>query len=290
MPEKTTGRTLRLRDGRSLGYAVYGDPDGRPGFYFHGFPGSRLEARIADRTAARLGICIIGLDRPGVGLSDFQPGRTIADWPSDVTEAADALGIDRFPVMGLSGGGPYAAVCALKIPHRLTAAGIVSGMGPVHIPGATDGADWQSRLFFAVAHRLPWVTGPAMSWLGRQIRRQPDRLLDRMSAGLPEADRAVLARPEVRASLQEDIVEAFRRGSRGPALELALYVRPWGFPLEEIPIEVHLWHGEADASVPPAMGRYVARAIPNCRARFYPGEGHLLAVDRMEEIQAQLFS
>ncbi len=106
MPEKTTGGTLRLRDGRTIGFAVFGDPDGKPGFYLHGFPGTRLEARIADAEATRLGVCIIALDRPGFGLSDYKPGRTIADWTDDLVEAADAFGIDRFPVMGLSGGGP----------------------------------------------------------------------------------------------------------------------------------------------------------------------------------------
>ncbi len=290
MPEYTSGQTLRLRDGRILGFAVYGDPNGKPGFYLHGFPGTRLEARIGDAAATRLGIRIIAPDRPGFGLSDFKPGRTIADWTDDLVEAADALGIGRFPVIGLSGGGPYAAACALKIPHRLTSVAIVSSMGPVHIPGATNGMGRQSQVFFALARRLPWITHPAMWWLGRQARRDVGRLLDRMSAGLPAADRAVLDRPEVRAGLQDDIAEAFRRGSRGAAWELSLLTRPWGFRPEEIQMEVHLWHGEADVSVSPSMGRYLAGAIPNCRARFYPGEGHLLAVDRMEEIQAALFS
>ena len=290
MPEYTSGQTLQLRDGRILGFAVYGDPDGKTGFYLHGFPGTRLEARIADAAATRLGIRIIAPDRPGFGLSDFKPGRTIADWTDDLVEAADALGIGRFPVIGLSGGGPYAAACALRIPHRLTSVAIVSSMGPVHIPGATNGMGRQSQVFFALARRLPWITHPAMWWLGRQARRDVGRLLDRMSAGLPAADRAILARPEVRAGLQDDIAEAFRHGSRGAAWELSLLTRPWGFRPEEIQMEVHLWHGEADVSVSPSMGRYLATAIPNCHARFYPGEGHLLAVDRMEEIQAALFS
>ena len=289
MPDKTTGRTLRLRDGRNLGYAVFGDPGGKPGFYLHGFPGSRLESRIADATAARLGICIIAPDRPGFGLSDFKPGRTITEWPDDLVELADALGIAGFPVMGLSGGGPYTAACALRIPHRLTSVAFVSSMAPVHVPGAKDGMSRQSRAFFALAQRLPWITRFAMWWMGRQANQHPGRLLDSMSVGLPQADRTVLARPEVRITLEDDIAEAFRQGSRGAAWELALLSRPWGFRLRDIDMDVHLWHGEADVNVPPAMGRYLARAIPNCRARFYPSEGHLLAVARMEEIQAPLF-
>jgi pimeloyl-ACP methyl ester carboxylesterase len=289
MQEPTRDQTLRLRDGRNLGFAIYGDPVGTPEFFLHGLPGSRLGAWITDKVAARLGIRVIALDRPGFGLSDFKPGRTIADWPDDLVEAADILGADRFPVIGLSGGGPYAAACAFSIPHRLTSVAIVSGMSPLHTPGATAGMRRSGRIFFALAHRLPWITRPTMWWLGRQARHDAGRLLDKISARLPPADKAVLARPEVRQTFQDDIAEAFRHGSRGPARDLSLLARPWGFRLEEIKMEVHIWHGEADVTVPPSMGRHLASAIPNSRARFYPGEGHTLAVDRMEEIQTALF-
>ena len=289
MPGPTRDQTLLLRDGRNLGFAIYGDPVGTPEFFLHGLPGSRLAARITDKVAARLGIRIIGLDRPGFGLSDFKPGRSIADWPDDLVEAADILGADRFPVIGLSGGGPYAAACAYSIPHRLTSVAIVSGMSPLQAPGATEGLRRSSRVFFALAHWLPWIIRPAMWWIGRQARRDAGRLLDKMSARLPPADKTVLARPEVRQTFRDDIAEAFRHGSRGPAWELSLLARPWGFRLEEIKMEVHIWHGEADTVVSPSMGRHLASAIPNSRARFYPGEGHMLALDRMEEIQTALF-
>ena len=288
MPEYTSGQTLRLRDGRILGFAVYGDPNGKPGFYLHGFPGTRLEARIGDAAAKRLGIRIIAPDRPGFGLSDFKPGRTITDWPDDLVEAADILGADRFAVIGLSGGGPYAAACAFSIPHRLTSVAIVSGMSPLNTPGATDGMRRASRVFFAIAHRLPWITRLTMWWIGRQARNDAGRLLDKMSARLPPADKAVLARLEVRQTFRDDIAEAFRHGSRGAAWDLSLLARPWGFRLEEIKMEVQIWHGEADTIVSPSMGRHLASAIPNSRARFYPGEGHTLALDRMEEIQTAL--
>ena len=185
MPAPTRAQTLPLRDGRNLGFAVYGDPGGKPEFFLHGLPGSRLSARIADKVAARLGIRIIALDRPGFGLSDFKPGRTIADWPDDLVEAADILGADRFPVIGLSGGGPYAAACAFSIPYRLTSVAIVSGMGPLHTPGASDGMRRSGRVFFTLAPRLPWITRLAMWWIGRQARHDAGRLLDKMSAGLP---------------------------------------------------------------------------------------------------------
>jgi len=283
------GETLRLEDGRLLGYAVYGDPEGWPIFYFHGFPGSRLEAQLADRVAARMGIRLIALDRPGFGLSDFKPRRTIFEWPDDVVKIADALGINRFATVGVSGGGPYAAACALKIPQRLTAVAIVCGLGPLDTPNGTDRMIRTNHLIFFLGRRLPWLAKISLWRIAYQVRRNPEGTLRRMIVALPDPDKAVLARPEVKTAMKDNVVEAFRGGSRGAACELLLYTRPWGFLLQDIATRVNLWHGEQDVSVPPTMGQYQARTIPNCRAIFYPGEGHFsLVINHMEEVLSGL--
>jgi len=283
------GETLRLEDGRLLGYAVYGDPEGWPIFYFHGFPGSRLEAQLADRVAARMGIRLIALDRPGFGLSDFKPRRTIFEWPDDVVKIADALRINRFATIGVSGGGPYAAACALKIPQRLTAVAIVCGLGPLDTPNGTDRMIRTNHLIFFLGRRLPWLAKISLWRIAYQVRRNPEGTLRRMIVALPDPDKAVLARPEVKTAMKDNVVEAFRGGSRGAACELLLYTRPWGFLLEDIATRVNLWHGEQDVSVPPTMGQYQARTIPNCRAIFYPGEGHFsLVINHMEEVLSGL--
>jgi pimeloyl-ACP methyl ester carboxylesterase len=283
------GKTLQLEDGRLLGYAVYGDPEGRPVFYFHGFPGSRLEARLADQVAASLGIRLIALERPGFGLSDFKAGRTIIEWPDDVVKIADALGINRFGVLGVSGGGPYATACALRIPQRLTAAAIVCGLGPLDIPNGTDRMIRNNHLMFLLGRRLPWLARLSLWRTGCQVRSNPEKMLGHMIGALPVPDKAVLARPEVKTTVKENIAEAFRSGCRGAVCELLLCTRPWGFALKDIATRVDLWHGEEDRSVPSTMGRYQARAIPNCRATFYPDEGHFsLAINHMEEILSSL--
>ena len=124
---------IRLGDGRRMGFAQYGDPAGRPLFFFQGTPSSRL--LHPDQTITRsLGVRHIQLDRPGFGLSDFQPGRTLLDWPDDVAKVADRLGIERFAVVGVSGGGPYVAACAYRIPQRLTAAAMVGSVAPLDGP------------------------------------------------------------------------------------------------------------------------------------------------------------
>ncbi len=281
--------TLQLHDGRLLGYAEYGDPKGQPLFYFHGHPGSRMEAQLGDVAASRHGVRIIALDRPGYGRSDFKPRRTLLDWPDDVVEAADALGIERFAVLGGSGGGAYAAACAFKIPDRLTAAGIVSGVAPFDAPEATRGMRWQNRVGFGLGGRLPWVARGAMWWMARQVRRKPERVIIAIQQAMAEPDRPILDRPEVRRTFTDIVVEAFRAGSRGAAWDMVLLARPWGFPLEGITMKVHLWQGEEDVLVPLSMGRYLATTIPDCEAAFYPGEGHLLVVDHQDDIQAALF-
>ncbi len=124
---KTTN-LLTLPDNRRLAYAEYGDPNGHPVFYFHGGGTSRLEPLLlGDEVFIRLGLRLIAPDRPGIGQSDFQPNRRFSDWTKDVTFLADALGLDKFSVLGVSSGGGYTAACAAKIPHRLYSAMIVSG-------------------------------------------------------------------------------------------------------------------------------------------------------------------
>ena len=276
-------RVLQLADGRRLGFAEYGTPDGAPIFIFHGTPGSRLMLRVADAPARRRGVRVIAPDRPGFGLSDRQPGRRLLDWPGDVRALADFLGIERFAVAGISGGGPYTLACALKLPERLTVAGVISGMGPV--VGELGGVlDRKHRLAFATMRRAPPLLHLVMAAASLGWQRIPERLLDALHAYMPPADQAIVARPEVRASLLAGLREAFRQGGRGATDELRLFVAPWGFRLEDIRAPVRLWHGEADDLVPCAMGRHVAGAIPGCRAEFIPGAGHYWAFDKIEEL------
>ena len=279
-------RTIRLRDGRRLGYAEWGDPRGRPLLYFHGWPGSRLEGRLADDAATARGVRLIALDRPGMGLSDNQRRRTLVDWPDDVVHLAAALGLERFAVLGISGGGPYAAVCAWKLSDQLTRVGIVSSLAPLDVPGVIAGMGRRNRLFFQVVGRVAVLRRVLFGTMAVSVRRRPDCTLERGVAAA--VDKKYLARPDVRMVLEEALSEGFRKGGRGPAGEMGLYTRAWGFRLEDIRTPVHLSHGEQDANAPVAMGHYLATVIPDCQASFYPAEGHLHFVDRLPEILAAL--
>jgi len=276
---------INLPDGRRLGFAEYGDRQGKPVFYFHGFPGSRLEAKLADGISRESKVRFIGIDRPGYGHSSFKPGRNFISWADDVAELADALEINRFSILGVSGGGPYAAACAFKIPDRLDAVGIICGMGPVDVPGLKEDMPWMYRQGLRLAGCLPGITSVLYSFPALFFRFCPQHMLSILSGKVAGPDKIALKNTELIEALSASFREAFRNSLRWPATDVVLYSRPWGFSLEDIDITVHLWHGEKDWIVPPEMGRYMAQSIPNCRATFYPDEGHFsIILNRIEEI------
>jgi pimeloyl-ACP methyl ester carboxylesterase len=282
-------QAISLPDGRTLGFAEYGDPSGRPVFFFPGTPSGRLFHHPDESIALSLGARVFAIDRPGYGLSDFQPGRTLLDWPDDVVHLADALGIHRFSVAGISGGGPHVVACAFRIPDRLIAAAIVSGLGPIEGQGAMEGVPRERRIGVRLGRRAPWLVRPLL-WLTLNPHRSPQRFYQRMCDQSSQVDRAILARPEIRAMLVANWAEANRSGVRPYAWETVIFSRPWGFRLEDIAMQVRLWHGEEDASMPIAVGHYLARTIPKCHSTFLPGEGHFLLFDHWGEILAAMVS
>lgn len=276
---------LPLSDGRVLSFASYGDPDGTPAFYFHGFPGSRLEARLIDGTARNRGVRLLALDRPGYGGSDFQEGRTLLDWPRDVAAAAETLGLGRFAVIGASGGGPYALACARTIPDRLLVTAVVCGLGPLEMPGALQGMMPLNRAGIALARRAPWIARPLFGLLAPLFRGHPGFFVRHLARHVSAPDREFLADPGNRETFAATFREAFRQGSRGPAWDARLYTSPWPFRIEEISTKVMLWHGEQDVVVPPAMTRRVAGALPDGHATIHAGDGHFtVAIGRASEV------
>lgn len=273
----STHNVLSLPDGRRLGYGEFGDADGVPIFYFHGVPSSRISGLQVGVQAAARGGRIIAIDRPGIGLSDPRPGRSLLDWPEDVAAVADALGIERFAVLGYSGGGPYAAACARECPQRLTAVGIVAGLGPLCTPSAARELSWLQRMQHLVVRRAPLATR-----VGLRLRQSaffdPDSTVSTYGSGRSDADREALRRPEARALRQEDVAEAFRQGARGPADDLAVLANPWGFELEEIEAAVHLWYGDRDTIIPAWLAQQVVHALPRAHATFLPEAGHLSVI------------
>jgi len=281
---------IQIPDGRNIACAEYGHPAGYPVFFFHGIPGSRI-FRPPDEVTTKMGVRLICTDRPGYGLSPFQPGRRIIDWPGDIATIADKLGIERFAVAGHSGGGPYALACAFGLPDRISAAAVISGIGPIDSASVLDGMDPTNKLGFTVGRWMPWPLWQFSNWIFfRRVARCPESLFPTpdLQTKLNLADKEVLSQPEILAHCRASVQEAFRAGIEGHAWEGRLLTRPWGFALEDIHSAVHVWHGSADQDVPIGMARSLAGKIPACKLNLFDNRGHLLIFPYWDKILEML--
>lgn len=278
--------TFTMPDGRKLAYAEFGAEDGVPVLYFHGAPSSRLEPLlIGDEALTHLGLRVICPDRPGMGGSDFQPGRRLTDWPGDVTALAEALRLERFAVLGNSGGAPYVAVCAAKIPSRLQAAVIVSGGWRMDWPEARAGLPLPNRVMLFLARRAPPVLRLMLGAMGGIAQGEREKELAMMKKRVPAPDFAAFAEPGRLEAFGKAMRECLRQGARGAAHDLGLYVRDFGFRLDEVRMPLTLFHGEADTNAPIAMVRRAVAQLPGARLVTYPGEAHLSTLcNHMDDI------
>ncbi|MGY1710870.1 alpha/beta fold hydrolase [Geodermatophilus sp. SYSU D00758] len=278
--------SVRLRDGRTLAYAEWGDPDGRPVLGCHGSPSSRLEHHVEDPDAyRRWGVRLVVPDRPGFGRSDPQPGRRVLDWPDDAAQLLDHLGVDRCAVLSLSGGAAYALACAHALGDRVHTIGVLGGAPPPDVPWPWPG--WVPRRLRAVAHR-PSPAAGLLQPVFAPLAVRPALIPRYLQLRLAPADRRVIGRPGVRRVLARTFSEGLRNGAAPLAEDRALLFRPWGFPLARVRQQVHLWHGTQDWIVPVPLGRALAAMLPRCSAHWFPGEGHFLVYDHAERVYAAL--
>jgi pimeloyl-ACP methyl ester carboxylesterase len=281
---------IRLADGRRLAFAEWGDPDGRPVFFFHGTPLSRLDCPDEAVTAASR-VRLVTVDRPGVGGSDVLPRRTYADWPSDVVELADAIGVERFGAVGWSAGGHYAAACAALIPGRLTSVGIganptLSQFNLAENPTAYQELGDSERRLFELARQDPDAAANAWAedereWV-QTLRERPETLIDR----LPEADRSYFDDPEVRRSFLDAVGESVRQGPEAFAWEAIDVFLPWGFRLADITIEVDVFYGQQDAWVERRHIDFIVNTLPHARLTVWSDTGHGVGHHWGEVLQA----
>lgn len=283
MPERDT--TIRLRDGRILAYTEHGNLSGKPVFFVHGNPSSRLMRHPDETIVEKLGARIITPDRPGYGRSTFQPDRKLLDYPGDIVQLADALGIEKFAVFGVSAGGPYVAACAYKLPDRITKAAIVSGAAPMNRRGAFEGMHQAWKAAFRASRDLPEWMLRAPLWIQSQsANRTPEQALTNFASMLSPTDREKLRHPAIRDRVIMSRAESTRQGHKGWVREGKIIMSAWGFRLEKITIPVDLWYWEGDEAIPPQMGRYFESKIPNTSGHFFPGGGHLSIYDYWGDI------
>lgn len=275
---------MDLPDGRELAWLELGDAAGPAVFVFHGTPGSRLQVSFDGAAIATAGVRFIAVDRPGYGHSSWQQPRRLEDWASDSAHLADHLGLETFSVVGISGGGPHALACARFLPDRVRCAGIVSGVGPLAEPGSESEMMLFNRLVTRLARRSRHLVYPLFALTTWLFRRWPERSIRATSGQFPEPDVDVMRRPEVLSAYIDSYRRAPSTTARAAAQDFSLFASQWGFRLEDVTIPVDVWHGDADRNVPVSHGRVQAECIPLARLHVCPGEGHLLALDRLAEI------
>jgi pimeloyl-ACP methyl ester carboxylesterase len=278
---------IAVGDDRQIGFAEFGDPQGRAVFWLHGTPGARrqipMEARVyAEQRQIRL----IGVDRPGIGSSTPHQYDTVFAFADDLRTIADTLGIDKMEVIGLSGGGPYTLACAAAMPDRVVAAGVIGGVAPTVGSDAIAGGVMGS-VGLRVAPLLQVAGGPiglAASVLIRLIRPLASPAVDLYGRVSPEADRRLLARPEIKAMFLDDLLNGSRKQMAAPFADVVVFARDWGFRLDEVKVPVRWWHGDHDHIVPFEHGLHVVAKLPDVEMYHLPGESHLAGLGRAEEI------
>lgn len=286
----TSRRCFRTADGRTIAWHEFGRPDGQPVFYCHGFPSSGREAALLQPPALALGLRLIAPDRPGYGGSDDQPGRELRDWPAELATLADHLGIARFALLGLSGGGPYAVACAWRLADRLSAISLACPLGPVYRPEVLNAMNPPARASLALAKRWPWLAqrlyGGPTPWL---LARWPGLVERVRTLNLPPNDLTALSEGENQAILNSTIGDAMVLGARGARRDLHLYTHGWQIPFDAIQAPIRIWHGEADATVPLAHGRWYRDHLPGGRLTTLPDQGHFsLPIHFGEQILASI--
>ena len=283
MQPTRVNQTTQLIDGRTLGFAEYGSPNGSPVFYFTGGNSSRFEGEWFEDAAKKKNIRLIVPDRPGFGFSTFQPDRQLLDWPNDVIELADALSIDTFSIFGLSGGGPHVLATIYKVPEKIKKAAIISGTAPPEMADKFNGMWPPVKIIFSTAKNMPLINRFLLKQMAGFYSNE-EQMLKRMKQALPLPDVELIERnPEVIRIFAGATKESHRNGIEGDAWEWHLYVNEWGFQISDINREIKLWYGLYDRQVPIGMGRYFAKVLPKASLIEVENGGHFSTINNYIE-------
>lgn len=266
------GMEIHRRRGGVVAVEIVGEPEATPVLFCHGLADSRLSAHRMGQMVVEAGLRLIAPDRPGTGGTTPRRLDCVADWVEDAGEILDTLGVGPAHLLGISGGGAFAAACAARMPERFTGLVLVAPLGPPEWP--TDGMEPWQRRSMRLGVRAPGFGGWFLARMGMLARRDPELYFHIITAHMPAADRAALAQPDVRRDFLDNYLEAFRQGSGGVAQDLRLLTRPWGFDLGAIPLPTVVHHGGADTTVPLQHAQRWVAAIPGARLEVHPGHGH----------------
>ncbi|MFF3327188.1 alpha/beta fold hydrolase [Streptomyces sp. NPDC002889] len=279
-------RRVHAADGRHLMVERLGDPRGRPVFLLHGTPGSRLGPAPRGMVLYQRGTQLIAYDRPGYGGSDRLAGRSVADVAQDVRAIADELGLERFAVVGRSGGAPHALACAALMPDRVTRTAALVTLAPRDAVGLDwfEGMAASNVLEYTTASMDPAGLTERFIMRSAEIRKDPVKLLDDLRRELTDSDRMVVSDAGVRSMLLRNYQEALRTSAYGWIDDALAFCGPWGFDPADIKGPVMLWHGEKDVFSPVGHSRWLAQRIPGATAVLEPAAAHFDALHALPRI------
>lgn len=281
-------KSLILANGRKLAYTDLGDPQGYPIIFGHGMPGCRLEGHFFHTQAKNHGFRMLTPDRPGIGGSDYQHNRTLLDYPEDILELVNALGLHRFSHVGWSSGGSRTLACCYKLSDR-------TDLG-VCLSGYTNFVEYEGTHSLIEATRWP---GPQLAcfspglmrllvnvvvWLSRHHPRLYMREAEQL---VSEEDRRLLLYFQAEKSFRQDQLECLASGGKGIATDLLTELVDWGFRLSQISTPVLVYLGEQDPFIPIDYARHLVGNLPNAELTLMPETGHLYPL--AEEFQSSLF-
>jgi pimeloyl-ACP methyl ester carboxylesterase len=283
-------RRLRLPDGRTLGFCIYGDPTGMPVLFLHGTPGSRLQLLFVHEVCKGLRVAMVAPDRWGYGLSEAPRRPLLTAYADDIAALMTHLGHARFCVGGVSGGAPYAAAVAACLASRVLAVAFVSPVGPIADAGLGPALSLAHRFNFTVAHRYPRVVATAFRCFHWNVRRTPRLAARLVTLRAARIDKELIAQPEISRRILASFREGLRSGTDGPQIDLSIFSRPWGIDLALISAPARVWIGGADRDVPIAAVRALAERIPHCLVTELAEEGHLWVAAHNADVPEWLHS
>jgi pimeloyl-ACP methyl ester carboxylesterase len=279
--EQVAPRVVTTPRGRRLAVEVTGAPDGLPVFLLHGTPGSRRGPKPRSIVLYRMGVRLVCYDRPGYGRSDRHEGRSVADAAGDVAAVADALRIDRFGVVGRSGGGPHALACAALLPRRVTRTAVLVSIAPADAADLDwfQGMNESNVAEYTAADANGKTLTEQLTERAYRMRSDPESLVSALRKGLSHPDERVVDDVAMRRLLTASYREAVQQGPDGWIDDALAFRRHWGFDLHHIRVPVKLWHGTDDTFSPVSHTRWLAGQIPGAEIEVERGAGHFAAVE-----------
>jgi pimeloyl-ACP methyl ester carboxylesterase len=278
---------VKAPDGRKLSVDSVGDPDGKPVFLLHGTPGSRNGPRPRGIVLYRLGIRLITYDRPGYPGSDRLPDRRVADAAEDVKAIAESFGIDRFSVVGRSGGGPHALACAALLKEQVICAAALGSLAPYDAEGldwSVGMADSNVRAYHNAEDDDPGALVTMLNEQAGHVRDNSEGLLKLLWPELVGHDKEVIGDIALRRIIANIHADALRNTTDGWIDDVVALSRPWGFELADITAPVKLWSGSDDVFSPASHTYWLAKQIHTATLDIAPGAAHFGAVEILPKI------